>query len=402
MSATLSSLRFVPDFRLQINGAPAPAELRASITRVAHTSGLQGADRVELTLVNDALRWLDNPLFALDTPVVLSMGYADSGVVQVFVGQVVGFGADFPAGGAPTVTVTAQDARFRMTQGTKVRWFGIPIPSVGNFPLPDLATAALTTLENLLIPIVDPVGAALSILLGGVEAVASIADPGGAQKFIRKQANESDYDFLTKLARENGWEMVVEHGGPLGGHLLNFFSPLDHLDADVNLAYGASIIEFAPRISNVGQIFAVAGYVWVSPIKLSFTVVLGFDWDRMALTLLIYPTVPLIDPVPSTHLIKDPLTLVTAPRRLISELIPKLNKRVTATGSTLGDPGIQAGKVLRITGVGVQFGGLWRVTEATHTIDGGGYHTHFTARKEIWFGSIPAPAQGASPVRVAF
>jgi hypothetical protein len=402
MSAALSSLRFVPDFRLQINGAPAPAELRAAVTRVTHTSGLEGADRVELTLVNDALRWLDNPLFALDTPVVLSMGYADSGVEQVFVGQVVGFGADFPVGAAPTVTVTAQDARFRMTQGTKVRWFAVPIPSVGNFPLPDIATATLATLENLLLPIIDPVGAALSILLGGVEAVASIADPGGAQKFIRKQANESDYAFLTKLARENGWEMVVEHGGPLGGHLLNFFSPLDHLTADVDLAWGSSIIDFAPRISNVGQIFAVAGYVWVPPIKLSFTVVLGFDWDRMALTLLIYPTVPLIDPVPSTHLIKDPLTLATAPRRLISELIPKLNKRLTATGSTLGDPGIQAGKVLRITGVGVQFGGLWRVTEATHTIDASGYHTHFALRKEIWFGSIPAPAQGASPVRVSF
>jgi uncharacterized protein len=42
------------------------------------------------------------------------------------------------------------------------------------------------------------------------------------------------------------------------------------------------------------------------------------------------------------------------------------------------------------------------VTEATHRIDGGGYHTHFDLRKEIWFGSIPAPAQGAIPVRVSF
>ena len=403
MSAALSSIRFVPDFRLQIAGAPAPAELRASITRVVHISGLQGADRVEITLIDDGLRWLDNPLFALDTPVVLAMGYADSGAQQVFVGQVVGFGADFPAGGAPTVTVTAQDARFRMTQGTKVRWFAIPIPSVGNFPLPDLATAALTTLENLLLPIFDPVGAALSILLGGIEMVASIADPGGAQKFIRKQASESDYVFLARVAKENGWEMLVDHTGPLGGHLLHFMSPLDHLDADVDLVYGADIIDFAPRITNVGQIFAVGGYVWVSPIKLAFNIVLGWDWDRMSLTLAIYPAgVLLPDPVPSDHLIKDPLTLATAPRRLISELIPKLNKRITATGSTLGDPRIQAGNVLRIQGVGVQFGGLWRVTEATHTIDGGGYHTHFDLRKEIWFGSIPAPAQGAIPVRVSF
>jgi phage protein D len=394
---------YIPDFRLEIGGAPVPAELRASISSVTHVSGLEGADRVEITLVNDGLRWLDQPLFALDTPVTLKLGYADTGVQQVFVGQIVGFGAAFPGGAGPTATVTAQDARYRLAQGNKVRWFGVPIPSIGDFPLPDIATAPIVSLENLLLPVIDPVGAALSVLLGGVEAVSSIADPGSAQKFIRKQANESDYDFLTKLAKENGWEMVIDHTGPLGGHLLHFFSPPDKLQPDVDLAYGAGLIEFTPRISNVGQIFAVSGYVWVPPIKMVFNITLGFDWDRMALTLAIYPGGVAFGPsTPSADLIDDPLTLATAPRKLVSELIPKLNKRLTATGSTLGNTAIQAGNVLRITGVGVQFGGLWRVTEATHTLDSGGFRTHFELCKEIWFGSIPAPAQGATPVRVSF
>jgi len=395
--------RFIPDFRLQLGGVPVPAELRASISSVTLVSGLEGADRVEITLVNDGLRWLDQAIFALDTPVALQLGYADTGTQQVFVAQIVGFGAAFPSGAAPTVTVTAQDARYRLAQGNKVRWFAIPIPSVGDFPLPDVATAPLVALENLLLPLIDPVGAALSVLLGGAEAVSSIADPGSAQKFIRKQANESDYDFLTKIAKENGWEMVIDHDGPLGGHKLHFFSPLGRLDADIDLAYGASLMEFTPRVTNVGQIFSVSGYVWVPPIKMVFNITLGFDWDRMALTLAIYPGGIAFGPsTPSADLIDDPLTLATAPRKLVSELIPKLNKRLTATGTTLGDPGIIAGKVLRITGVGVQFGGLWRVTEATHTLDSGGYRTHFELRKEIWFGSIPLPAQGAIPVRVSF
>lgn len=398
--------RFVPDFRLQIGGAPVPAELRASVSSVTLVSGLEGADRVEVTLVNDGLRWLDQSLFALDTAVSLQLGYADTGTQQVFVGQIVGFGAAFPSAAAPTVTVTAQDARYRLAQGNKVRWFAVPIPSVGNFALPDVVTAPLVALENLLVPIIDPVGIALSVLLGGVELVVSlITDPGSAQKLIRKQANESDYDFLTKIAKENGWEMVIDHDGPLGGHKLHFFSPLDRLDADVDLAYGANLIEFTPRITNVGEIFSVSGYVWVPPIKMVFNIVLGFDWDRMALTLVIYPGGVASGPSKasaSADLIDDPLTLATAPRKLVSELIPKLNKRLTATGTTLGDPRIIAGKVLRIAGVGVQFGGLWRVTEATHTLDGGGYRTHFELRKEIWFGSIPASAQGAIPVRFSF
>jgi len=54
--------------------------------------------------------------------------------------------------------------------------------------------------------------------------------------------------------------------------------------------------------------------------------------------------------------------------------------------------------VLQLEGVGEQFGGLYRVTSATHTIDSSGYRTNFEVRKEIWFSSIDPLAQGAIPV----
>ena len=56
--------------------------------------------------------------------------------------------------------------------------------------------------------VLDPVGAALAVLLGGAEAVAAIADPGGAQKFIRKQADESDYDAFTDAVRTGRLEAI--------------------------------------------------------------------------------------------------------------------------------------------------------------------------------------------------
>jgi hypothetical protein len=395
----MNTPRFVPEFRLEIDGADVPAAMRASVMNVTLHTGLEGADRVEVTLVNDALRWLDHPQLRLDHDLVLHLGYAGEALTQVFVGQIVGTGAAFPQNGPTTVTVTAQDARQRLQQGTKVRWFAIPIPTVGNIPIPDLITAPIVALENQLVPILDPVGAAISVLLGGVEAVAAISDPGGMQKLVRKQADESDYTFLMRIAKENGWEMFVEHDGSLGGHVLRFQSPLDHLDADVTLKWGSTLSDFQPRVSTVGQILSITGYVWVPPIKMVFVVTLGWDWDRMALTLSIYPAVVPIGQSASEHMIEEPLSPASAPRRLISDLIPKLNKRVTASGSTLGDPRIQASRVLRIDGVGEQFGGLWRVTDATHTFDAGGYRTQFDLRKEIWFGSIPSPDQGALRLR---
>jgi uncharacterized protein len=394
--------QFAPDFALLMDGSPIPADLRGSIQGVRCHTGYEGLDEVEVTIANEGLRWLDDPLFKLDTSVTLSLGYAPSPLTQVFDGDVVARGANFPSGGMPTFTVTAHDRRHNMRDGKKVRWFAIPLPCPGNLPIPDIATASLVTLENLMLPIFDPVGAALSIILGGVDMFVAITDPDSAQKVIRKQANESDYDFLGRIAAENGWDVLVEHDGALGGHLLHFTSSLDHLSSDFTYGYGRSLLDFTPRVSTVGQIFTVGGFVWVSAIKMTFNVNLGFDWDRMSLTLSIYPGIVPLNMSPGDYMIEEPLTPTSIPRKLVSELIPKLNKRLTATGTVIGEPRLRAGMVVRIEGVGEEFGGLYRVTGVTHTVDGGGFRTQFQARKEIWFGSIPLADQGAIPLRLSF
>ena len=394
--------RFAPEFALFIGGQPVPADLRASIQAVRSHTGYEGLDELEITIANEKLRWLDHDLYALDTGISLKLGYAPDPLVQVFDGEVVAHGASFPSDGMPTMTITAHDRRHSMRDGKKVRWFAIPLPCPGNLPLPDIATASIVTLENLLLPVFDPVGAALSIILGGVDTFVAVTDPISAQKVIRKQANESDYDFLNRVAVENGWDVLMEHDGPTGGHMLRFTSSLDNLSTDFTFGYGKSLIDFAPRVSTVGQIFSVGGFVWVPAIKMSFAVTLGFDWDRMSLTLGIYPGVVPIGMKPGDYMIEEPLTPTSIPRKLVSELIPRLNKRLTASGTVIGDPTIRAGNVLRIEGVGEEFGGLYRATGVTHTIDGGGFRTRFEARKEIWFGSIPPAAQGAIPVRLSF
>lgn len=394
--------RFAPEFDLLLGGQSMPAELRASIMSVRCQTGYEGLDEVEIAIANEQLRWLDNPLFALDQPLTLKLGYAPDPLTQVFDGDIVAHGATFPTGGMPTMTLTAHDRRHNMSDGKKVRWFAIPLPCPGNLPLPDIATASIVTLENLMIPIFDPVGAALSILLGGVDAFVAVTDPGSAQKVIRKQDNESDYDFLNRLAAQNGWEILVEHDGPVGGHALRFTSSLDKLSADFTFGWGRSLIDFTPRISKVGQLFTVGAFVWISAIKMTFTVTLGFDWDRMSLSLGIYPGAVPIGMKPGDYMIEEPLTAASVPRKLVSELIPRLNKRLTASGSVLGEPALRAGNVIRIEGTGEEFGGLYRATSVTHTIDEGGFRTSFAARKDIWFGSIPAADQGAVPVRLSF
>ena len=402
----LAKLRYVPQFSIAINGEKIPATLQASISSMTYQTGLEGADRVELTLVNENLRWLDHGLLKLDNKLELSIGYATSPLERVFVGEIVGQDASFPTSGGPTLTVVAQDRMHRLQKNTKNRWFHVPAPYVDNYPLPDPVIGSFVSLENFLLPTIDLVGAALAVLLGGLDALSVVL----GQSVVRKQQGESDADFLQRIARGNGLEMFIDHDGKLGGHKLRFMSTLSHLDADLILKYGSSLIDFTPKITNVGQIAGVSLRVWVSEIKTEFTITVFWDWDRQELNLLVVPgfgqptfSAGLGDAVQGGGLIEYfdcPVSLLTAPRQIVSSLLPRLNERLTGQGSTIGDPRIKAGTVLQLEGIGKQFGGRYRVTSATHSFGSGGYTTSFEVRKDIWFGSIPPVEQGAVPVRI--
>lgn len=403
MSTPTAAMCYAPEFQIRINNQAVPAALRASITSASYQTGLEGADRVELSIANENLRWLDHPLLKLDNKLVLSIGYAPGPLRQQFVGEIVALSPTFPASGSPMITVSAQDLRHRMQRGNKVRWFAISAECLGNFPIPDTAVASMVSAENLMVPIMDPVGAALSVVIGGAAVFVARGDPDARQKMIRRQGGESDYDFLRRLCAENGWEMVMDHQGPLGGRRLHFLSLIDSsLTQPVTLRYGQSLIDFTPRISNVGQVARVAVSFWVSALDLEFTVAAGWDWDRSALTLDIVPGFGAPELAVGKDANKNPVTVLneplsseTAPRVLVSKLLAKLNNRLTGSGRCVGDPRIQAGTLMRLEGVGKQFGGLYRVTSATHSIDGGGYQTSFELRKEVWFGSVPLLEQGA-------
>lgn len=402
MSTTAAALRYAPEFQVRINDQLAPAALRASVTSVSYQTGLEGADRVEMSMANENLRWLDHPMLKIENPLALSMGYASEPLRQMFVGEIVALSPTFPSSGSPMLAVSAQDLRYRMQRGNKARWFAIPTKCLGNFPIPDAAVAGMVSAENGMTPIMDPIGAALSIVIGGAEAAVTFHEPDARQKMIRRQSSESDYDFLRHLSAENGWELVVDHQGPLGGRRLHFFSAADRVHPDVTLRYGQSLVDFTPRVSTVGQVAQVAVSFWVPSLDMEFFVAAGWDWDRNALTLDIVPGygLPLHTARADANknpvmVLNEPLSSETAPRVLVSKLLARLNGRLTGTGRCVGDPRVQAGTVMRIEGVGRQFGGLYRVTSATHSIDSGGYQTSFELRKEVWFGSVPLLEQGA-------
>ncbi|HUS09304.1 MAG TPA: hypothetical protein VMZ30_02470 [Pyrinomonadaceae bacterium] len=398
----LPHAKFTPDYRIEIDGDPLPPAMRASVVRVSYQDGIEGADRVEVTLANTGLQWLDHPLLQVDKGFKLSIGYAPKTLEQVFVGEITGVNAAFPNSGIPTVTIIAHDFLQRLTKGTKDRAFALSLPCIGKFPLPDPAIAALVSFTNILIPSMDPSGAALSFL---TLLIAYALDPLEAKRGIRIQQGQSDFDFLGRLAKDNGWEMFIDHSLAPHGYRLRFQFLIQEYKPSVNLKWGASLIDFAPKISTVGQVAGISTRIWIPSIKMEFVIVLSWDFDRAAFDLMVFPGLGSVEELlgkkKSQSVLKiEAIGPATAPKTLLSELLPRLNNRLTASGSTIGDPNIKASKVINIDGIPGQFGGKYRVTSATHTMDNSGYKTQFDMRKEVWFGSIPVPKGVGGLVRV--
>src|SRR4029453_4358405 len=113
---------------VRLNGELMPAALEGAVSSISYQDGMQGADRVELTLANPSLRWLDHPLLSVDTPFSLSIGYAPDPLEEVFVGEITGVEPTFPNNGMPAVKVVAHDFLQRLTHGKTERAFYINTP----------------------------------------------------------------------------------------------------------------------------------------------------------------------------------------------------------------------------------------------------------------------------------
>jgi uncharacterized protein len=393
--------QYVPDFQVKIANVDIPWELRASIMSVRLTAGLEGSDQVQLSIFNEHLKWLDDPRFAIDVPIRLSIGYQPNSIVLMFVGAIKAVQATFPSSGTPTLDVTAQDLITDMQDAKNSRWFSSDVPKTTNKPVPRAVMANQVASKYGLVAQFDPTGADLAKLVGSVTSVLSealgVGDPGDPQRGVDRQINTVDYDLLKRVARESGYDLMIDHTSQNAGKVLIFFAPWDHLAPDVALTYGENLMDFTPRLTQIGQIGSVIANVWQPGSKKTVAVTLGWDWQRMGLALSVQQGQATAAPGSSDLVIDEPLTVGTAPRRLISELIPKLNNRITGSASAVGDPALRPGAVVKIEGVGVQFGGYYRITKSTHTIDSGGYRTEFDLRKEIWF-TLSATAQGAVKV----
>ena len=308
-------------------------------------------------------------LFDIDNTLRLSLGYAPGPLEEVFKGDITGVQASFPSGGMPTMSIVAHDYLHRMSEGKYARGFG---------PLPDAVIAAILSAENFLIPLIDPA------VIAGSTAVAAV-------NFIfngtgRKQKGESDLDLMREIAATYDSDFWVD------GDFFYFsrFIPKEY-SPRLTLRWGESLLYFSPKVSTIGSVAASAMKFTLREIPLSFLVNVFWDFDRETLGIRVVPGEAagflkmIVGPTDTmiNQPIGSPADIMNSALVIAHELRTKINNRLTASGSAIGDPRIRAGAVIRFDGLGPDFSGDYRVASATHAIDAGGYRTTFQVRKEI-------------------
>ncbi len=387
--------QYAPEFRVQINDQDMPAVVRSAVTSVRYEDGRDAADRVEIGIGNSDLRFLRahirglgfpafmSPVtmtpvktadqapegtFDIDNKISLSMGYAPGALQEMFVGEITGVKVSFPNGGMPTMTVVAHDYMNRLQRGKISRGFGF---------LPDALIAMILSAENLLLPMIDPT------LIAGSTAMAAVNYIFGGSG--RKQAGRSDFELLQEIAATYDADFWADGNVLYVSRFLKDFTPR------LTLTWGQNLLEFTPQVSTIGQVAGVGMRFSLREIPLDFLVSVFYDFDRESLGFLVVPGAAAVS---AQSLIGPLLTLIDQPIGspadiansalvIAHELREKLNNRLTGSGSAVGDPNIRAGAMIRLDGLGPDFSGDYRVTNATHSIDASGYRTSFQVRKEI-------------------
>jgi hypothetical protein len=304
----------------------------------------------------------------IQNTLTLALGYVGEGVHHMFKGEITGITATFPNGGMPTITVVAHDKLHRLGEGKITRGFGL---------LPDFLTAMLLSAEHLIIPLVDPTIVAASTVVAVLKAI--FVGSG------RKQVGQSDLEMLADIAKDYDADFWVEDDVLYLSRFLKEYSPSS------TLSWRKSLLDFTPRLTTVGQVAGVSMKFTLREIPLSFVVSVYWDFDNERIGVVVLPGIAAAAGLPFSgpnfsivdQPIASPVDLAGSALRIVSELRSRLNKRMTGSGSCVGDPSIRAGKLIRLDGMGPDFSGDYRVSSATHTIDASGYQTHFEAFREL-------------------
>jgi uncharacterized protein involved in type VI secretion and phage assembly len=330
---------------VKVSGSPLDPEIQELIQEVRIEDHVTLPDSFQLRISDPGLKHIDTLPLDVGADVEISLGAPEANrLTSLIKGQVVGIEPEFRHDGV-SIVVRGFDHSHQLNR----------------------SRANATFQDSTVGEVVKKVAQKAGLKLGKIE------DAGGAQPFIQ-QSNETDWDFMKRLASRIGHELAVVEGElhmrKAGGG--------DPEGEPITLKYGENLLSFRPRLTGVQQVEEVTVRSWDHSAKRAI--------ESVAKPEALRHTIGVARDTIAKALGGGAITVADAPVGTQEEadafakgIMAKIaNSYVEADGSCQGNPKLRAGVVVKIEGVGKRFTGDYRISSAVHVFKGSaGYETRF-------------------------
>ena len=362
-----AAAQHVASYDVLLDGQSIAQAHRDRIKELRVVDDLRLPDVCTVTLVYPRGEGVDELPFRIGSDLEVQLGARRSlEPATLFKGRVVTLEPDFGAGGC-SVTVRAFDRSHALHQTRRVRTF------------------QNQTSSDIVQSIAQDAGLTAQV------------EPSGEPHDFVQQDNETDWDFIWRLAERIGFEFVVDD------LVARFGRPPE--TQPIALQWPDTLRAFRPRVSAVQQVQEVSLRAHDPKTKQviesraqtpSANGTIGLGWGEVVSAF----------QDGEFHIATEPVKSSAEGDALTQAVMDRLaHAYVSAVGVTAGDPRIRTGATLAVTGVGERFGGTYHVARSTHVLRGGGaYETQFTnvaaqtMSAALGSGGDPSPRFGAQLV----
>ncbi len=354
---------YAPAFSIRVGADDLIRDALVAVAQVEADLVLGAASRFTFTVVNAysikkrafytgrGENLLD--LLTFGAQVDVCMGYGDArSMPRIVSGLITEITTNFPESGTPELAIAGYDNSFPLTSGKSSRTWSKSRDSG--------AVHEIASFHNLNAEIEET-----------KEQHAQI-----------EQNNESDFEFLKKLADRNHFEIYVDEQ-----RTLHFHKPRDKADAVVRLAWGEGLLSFKPEANLAGQVSKVEVRGW-NP-KTRETIVgkaqageeSGLDGKSRSAGDRLKKFVKDSSKQPTLRLRQPVFSQSEANARAKAALNERAKQFLTGDADAIGLPEIRPDRNVQLDNLGALFSKVYYIQQATHKVDGNGYRTRFKVKE---------------------
>jgi uncharacterized protein len=351
---------YAPAFVVRVDGRALTRTLAVAVTQVEVDLALAAAGRFTFTVPNTYdlakhafVTGFGSPVLEILTfgaSVTVAIGYGDESTLPTLIeGVITEITTSFTESGTPELTVAGYDALFPLTLGKRSR-------SWTNASDSDVVESVASEYN----------------LDGDIETT----DETHAQV---EQNQESDFEFVKKLADRNHFEFYIGDS-----NTLRFGPPADGSDGVVTLRWGQGLLSFKPEANLAAQVSEVQVYGW-DPQKKEAIVgkarageETGHDPRRQSGGERLQAAIGR----PAVLQVRQPVfTEAEAKRRAQAILNDHAKQFLTGEAECIGLPDLRPDRNVTLGNLGPQFSKTYYIQQTVHKFDSSGYRTRVKVKE---------------------